>query len=434
MTEEAAETTPPDPTRPVESPPPAGETGPPPEHGSGDSPHSNGAGFGVRYQLIRPRTDRRLAGVCAAMGHATSTDPLLWRVLFAVLGVFGGVGVLLYAAAWLSIPAEGDTASPLESLLGRGRSSMSPRSVFLLSILVLITLAAVITDSFRTALLAAAILIGGMLLLNRQGTEPGSGTGFSIQRQPVPPPTAGPNPPTSGSHPAPAGFAPYGPYVSPPFPPPPPPPAPRPPRPPREPSPLGAVTFSLVFLVAGVLAMLDLAGVLTLTVSVYLVVTLGIIAVGLLVGAWFGRARWLIALGLATTAALGIVTLDEAYAHRDIGDIVTWAPRSHAELQARYENKFGNSVLDLRAVDFTHRDSQVTVTVSLGRLTVLVPPEVDVTTITDVKAGNAAIFGNRLGRIGGPPQEYTDFGADGPGGGKLSLNLHIKAGELEVTR
>ena len=51
---------------------------------------------------------------------------MLWRVLLAVLGFFGGVGMLVYLIGWLIIPGEGDTASPIESLLGRGRSGMSP--------------------------------------------------------------------------------------------------------------------------------------------------------------------------------------------------------------------------------------------------------------------------------------------------------------------
>ena len=120
-------------------PPPGAAAGPPPTAptsptGGDDAPRppggypppSGGASFTSRYGLVRPRHGRYLAGVCAAIGRATNTDPVLWRVLLAVLGFFGGVGILVYVAAWLIIPGEGDTASPIESMLGRGRSSMSP--------------------------------------------------------------------------------------------------------------------------------------------------------------------------------------------------------------------------------------------------------------------------------------------------------------------
>ncbi|MEV5695805.1 PspC domain-containing protein, partial [Micromonospora globbae] len=112
------------PTAPGGTPPPGGPGGPPP----------GAAGFTSRYGLVRPRDGRYLAGVCAAIGRATNTDPVLWRVLLAVLGFFGGVGILVYIAAWLIIPGEGDSASPIESMLGRGRSSMSPVTVIVLSI------------------------------------------------------------------------------------------------------------------------------------------------------------------------------------------------------------------------------------------------------------------------------------------------------------
>lgn len=145
------------------------------------------AGFTSRYGLVRPREGRYLAGVCAAIGRATNTDPILWRVLLAVLGFFGGIGVLVYVAAWLIIPAEGDSASPVESMLGRGRSSMSPVTVIVLGLLVAVMFGLIVTDSFRAIMLGAAILIGGALLLNRNAR----GTGGPAGAPPgVPPPPA----------------------------------------------------------------------------------------------------------------------------------------------------------------------------------------------------------------------------------------------------
>src|SRR5687768_11945441 len=76
------------------------------------------------YGLIRPRHGRYLAGVCGALGRATKTDPLLWRVLIGVLAIFG-IGIVVYLAAWLLTPAEDDTASPVEALFGRGWSGTS---------------------------------------------------------------------------------------------------------------------------------------------------------------------------------------------------------------------------------------------------------------------------------------------------------------------
>ncbi|MEU8297589.1 PspC domain-containing protein [Micromonospora sp. NPDC048909] len=544
-----------------------GGTPPPPPGGPGGAaagPPPGGAGFTSRYGLVRPREGRYLAGVCAAIGRATNTDPVLWRVLLAVLGFFGGIGILVYVTAWLIIPGEGDTASPVESMLGRGRSSMSPVTVIVLSILVAVSFGYIVTDAFRAVLLGAAILIGGALLLNRdsRGTPPAAAPGppppaappgpvppvsYPVPDRPVAPPTVdlaaaagapapgvgpatGHQPPgaggtgypwsaphggsalpgatsvsggaplaavppvsgqpadrtaelptwppaaapapqwpssgaaTSGLPPttpaeaapnAPAGtgypptaplppvgyrppFAPHGPYASQSaggYPPAKPPKPPKPPKRPKERSPLGAVTFSLIFLALGVVVVLDLVNAFDVGASAYFAAALATIGLGLLVGTWFGRARWLIALGLVTAAALGVGTVAESYDRvRGVDGAVTWAPTSYQDLANRYENSFGDAVLDLRAVDFAKRTTEISVSINFGKATVVVPPNVDVTTVADVNAGDASVFGRRHAGPAGRSREITDLGPDGAGGGTLRLFIHVNAGNLEVTR
>src|SRR6266511_1360029 len=158
----------PPPPPPPPPPPGAGPippAGPPPWFGAADG---TGPMF-VRDRLVRPKKGRYIAGVCGALGRATNTDPVMWRVLLAVLGFFGGVGVLIYLIGWLAIPNEGETASPIESLFGRGRSGMSPVSVVALGAAAVLTFAFIVHDGFRAALLAAAVMIGAALLLKRNG-------------------------------------------------------------------------------------------------------------------------------------------------------------------------------------------------------------------------------------------------------------------------
>jgi hypothetical protein len=191
----------------------------------------------------------------------------------------------------------------------------------------------------------------------------------------------------------------------------------------------------MVFVVIGVVALLDLAHVITVAASAYFAAALATIALGLLVGTWFGRARWLIALGLVAAAALGVATLAESYRQvSGTGGNVNWSPPSHAMLADRYENSFGNATLDLRNVDFANRDTTVSAAVNFGRLTVIVPPNVDVTAVADVKAGNATVFHSRSSGYERRGREVTDLGADGPGGGRLRLDLRVNAGDVEVSR
>ncbi len=67
----------------------------------------------------RSRSDRMIAGVCGGIGRALNIDPVLIRVVVAVLAVAGGAGIPLYIAAWLLMPEEGSDTAPAEELLGR---------------------------------------------------------------------------------------------------------------------------------------------------------------------------------------------------------------------------------------------------------------------------------------------------------------------------
>ena len=57
-------------------------------------------------RLYRSRKDRKLAGVCGGVGEYLNVDPTVVRVLFVVLAVLGGAGLLIYLAMWLLVPEE----------------------------------------------------------------------------------------------------------------------------------------------------------------------------------------------------------------------------------------------------------------------------------------------------------------------------------------
>jgi len=55
-------------------------------------------------RLCRSRTDRKLAGVCGGVAAFLGWDPTLVRVLWIVLTLLGGSGVLIYLILWLAMP------------------------------------------------------------------------------------------------------------------------------------------------------------------------------------------------------------------------------------------------------------------------------------------------------------------------------------------
>ena len=446
-------------------------------------PWAGGPSFS-RDKLVRPRQGRYVAGVCGALARGTNTDPVLWRVLLAVLGILSGVGVLLYLIAWLVLPSEGDTASPVESLLGKGRSGMQPVAVLLLGGAAVLSFAFIVQDGMRAGLLACAVILGAILLIKRSGTQhsaapfPAAGpaepagtptfepaafqtaqfgaaapAGFppppaapaaepvTAPAAPAPPPYAPPPPYQPPSYQPPSGgyrppFAPHGPYarpVPPTCPPAPPvaPRAPKPPKPPRERSKLGRLTFFAVVMVIGVLAVVDMAGA-DITVSAYFAAALVTIALGLVVGTWLGRARGLIALGLLASIGLFIATGAERWGG-EVGNSV-YRPTTLAAVPDRYDFTAGNATVDLRGLDFTGQQQTITATMKVGQLRVLVPANVDTTAVLQVENGRAVIFGKTFENREVEGQNITDLGVDGAGGGTLKLDLQMDTGNVEVHR
>jgi len=57
-------------------------------------------------KLYRSKTDRKLAGVCGGLAQYSNIDATLMRVLFIVLAVLGGSGLVIYLAMWILVPKE----------------------------------------------------------------------------------------------------------------------------------------------------------------------------------------------------------------------------------------------------------------------------------------------------------------------------------------
>lgn len=54
-------------------------------------------------QLVRPRSGKWIAGVCAALADRFGLPPALVRLGFVIFGLVG-VGELAYIALWIIIP------------------------------------------------------------------------------------------------------------------------------------------------------------------------------------------------------------------------------------------------------------------------------------------------------------------------------------------
>ena len=57
-------------------------------------------------KLYRSRDDRMIGGVCGGLGEFFGIDPTWMRLLFVLLTIFGGSGVLVYLVMLLIVPEE----------------------------------------------------------------------------------------------------------------------------------------------------------------------------------------------------------------------------------------------------------------------------------------------------------------------------------------
>ncbi len=70
------------------------------------TPGSAPAGLGAVNRLRRSTSDRWIGGVCGGLALATGLESWAWRLIFAVLTLFGGAGIVIYLLFWIFVPAE----------------------------------------------------------------------------------------------------------------------------------------------------------------------------------------------------------------------------------------------------------------------------------------------------------------------------------------
>jgi len=60
----------------------------------------------MQRKFERSRTDSRIAGVCGGLGEYFNIDSTLVRLIFVMLTLYSGHGLLLYVILWLVTPLQ----------------------------------------------------------------------------------------------------------------------------------------------------------------------------------------------------------------------------------------------------------------------------------------------------------------------------------------
>jgi phage shock protein C len=60
----------------------------------------------MERKLKRSNKDKMLGGVCGGLGEYLNIDPTIVRLIFIILALAGGPGILIYIILWLIMPLD----------------------------------------------------------------------------------------------------------------------------------------------------------------------------------------------------------------------------------------------------------------------------------------------------------------------------------------
>jgi phage shock protein PspC (stress-responsive transcriptional regulator) len=377
-----------------------------------------------------------IAGVAAGLGDYFEVDPVWFRLAFVVSAFLGGAGIILYGAMWLLVPAvQGPVPgqAPLPPRMERvvRRIDRTPGWVGVVLLLLGVLLLANRIVAWRPGIFWGVVLVAiGVLLFRR----PSAARSHSPEMPPSPPPPNDAVDPTpvAGSAPAPLESWNEAPTLESPF------VATEPESPMalvrarrgRDRSALGWMVMGAVLLALGVAALLDVADAIHITLVQYLALALTVVGLGLLVGAFLGRARWLVVPALLLIPFVLVASLIEVPFAGGTGDLA-YRPASFESINPTYHLVAGVLTIDLRNTQLGIQPVAIRATNVAGRILVLVSPETPLEVRARVGSGDVSLFGQNYDGV--KVDVRRTFGAASPGSpGVVRLDLETALGQVEV--
>jgi phage shock protein PspC (stress-responsive transcriptional regulator) len=334
------------PERPAGSEPPAAERPAPEEPTAGaERPTAEqptaAAATGEPRRLFRSRSDRVIAGVCGGLARYLNVDAVIVRVVAVALVFAGGAGLLLYAAAFLLVPNEGEGGEPGEA----------PRRAYVIAGVVVLVIAIGVLLPFHwgwgwgdgwSLLPLGFLALAGLVVWRFATGQRPQGSARSVLRAMA----------------------------------------------------LGVVLLIVCFVLAVSGAWAAADGGDTVVASIVIAAGLALIA-----GAFLdGRARWLILPALALALPAGVVSaanLDVTGGHGER----TYRPASSDAVRSSYHLGAGKLVVDLRGAHLSPGDHPIKLKLGVGEARLIVPNDVCVSTTSHLGIGGVQVFDRDTGGV-----------------------------------
>ena len=413
-----------------------GSAGQPPGYPAPPS-HSAGGPAPQRW-LRRSRTDRMISGVAGGLGEYFGVDPVIFRVLFAVLSFFGGVGLVMYGLAWLLVPEPEVGTSVLDKAIRQLRARRVPPWLVLIGGAIVLWVGWFSWWSpgptFPAILLLALLLL---VLIRRMGSDGSPGVAGGPQGQALewsPPLAAEP-----GAEPGPESAAGEAPLI-----------APlndtrrsmqawlaeagaahreRVRR--RRPIKVGvAVSLAIAWTVV---ALLD--GFRRVPFPAYLWVGLAVLGTGLLASLITRRLTLSLLVPIAALALLTFALGGTRTSLTDGSGQQAWLPAT-AEQLTDHRLFAGQATLDLTGLSSVPTPRTVRLTQAAGEVRVLLPAGLNATVIADVHLGQISNGRDYSpgGRVDGMNVHSELRPPAGVTGQPITIYVDLEAGHVQVER
>ena len=356
-------------------------------------------------ELHRSHDDRILAGVAGGLGRYFDLTPTFFRIGFAILALVGGAGILLYVAAWLVIPDQGESDSIVSEALRRRRDRPWLLAGVALIAIALVSLLAQADFWPNSGFAWTLLLLGGLAIMFAQrravdSTPPPDGP--QADGGTTPDESTLPDGGTPGEAVTATARA-------------------------RQPS-LLLPGLGVLLAAAGALALATALG-----VDVRWDVALAVAAIGTGVAVVAGaalrrRTAGLVVMGLVLAMLAVAVSAVDVRLEGPIGTRV-YTPTDASDLKRDYNSSIGDLKLDLSNAALAAGDTDVDANVGIGELRVIVPEDVALEVDASASAGKVTVFGRSESGIDADLSEsIPPRGSDRT----LRIDAHVGLGDVIV--
>lgn len=409
-----------------------------------------------------------LGGVCSGLGRQCDMDPVIFRIVLAVLAATGGLGLLFYGFVWLAVPYDDEEENEVRKLFTGRVDGQALTAVLFALVGCGVFLTMLSNGGVLTFAVVLALLLAGAGYWSQQRDAPFPDPLTAQAVADAPPEAQAPPVPAAypswwrdpivkdGTHHGGTGYL-WGPSDS------------RArdvaaarniargaaPRrdisgaqaripKPRGPRWTGGWIFLLALLAGGLGTGLTWeAQAVATSLQTGLACALAVFGLGIALSAFLGRTGAGSVVLAVITAGLLVVSAGLPAGLSTHWVRKTWTPAAAADVRPFYELGTGVGTLNLSNVDVP-KDRTVSTSAELGvgKVRVVVPPDVTVRLTIEVGVGDIQLPGEGKRDVDVAPDKrerltlrpVNGSGKDEKNGGTLDVNVRVGVGQAEVSR